>query len=153
MNKVICLSLFVFLALSCKSKPAKVKLTHWLQGTYVSDSNQGKVEEVWTHPERNVWLGKHKLYDQTNRLIEDYTIEIKEENDDLAMFVKWNDRDFMLPSKIIDFHEFEFVRDKDDGPHRIKIEKDGDKRFRRVHYNMVNGSNRIEIFEFTKIKN
>jgi len=152
MNKAFYLFLLITLAIACESKKPKVELTHWLQGTYVSDSNQGKVEEVWTHPERNVWLGKHKLYDHTNKLIEDYTIEIKNKNDDLAMFVKWNNRDFILPSKIIDLHEFEFVRDKDDGPHKIKIEKEGDNRFRRVHYNMVNGSNRIEIFEFSKIK-
>ena len=144
----------LFLAIStihCSEKKSTPVYDHWLTGTYESDSSDGHVVESWRRPNNSHWIGKQKVY-LNNEISSEQSFEIVKVDDDLVLKLKFEGNDYELNATQTDMNGFEFERDtEEDGPHRVKFEKTSNRTFRRVHYVNVNGRNRINMYDFTKI--
>lgn len=151
MKKFVFLVTILSITIQCQEKAKEPTLTHWLHGTYQSDSNEGEVIESWKHPKKEYWIAQQKVH-QNNSIIDEQELEIKIVDEVLSLLLTYEGQTYTLPSTKVDMNGFEFEREtEEDGPHRVKFEKTGSDTFRRVHYVYVDGRNRINMFDFSKI--
>ena len=153
MFKLFYPALCLLVLYSCKgSSSSDPVLTHWLNGTFQANSHDGLLEEVWSHPKRDLWKAERQIItsEQARKLP---PLEIKLINDNLSLVFPYQGNTYILPSRVVDMRNFEFQKEqKDNEPHRIKFEKTGDVDFRRTHYIQENGRNSIEPLEFKRVK-
>ena len=155
MKNILILFSLVLIIVQCDNKTSEKKpvLTHWLNGSYQAESSEGLVEETWEHPRKEYWVGLKKTF-QNNQVTSEQEFEIKIVDDVLSLVFQHEGNTITLPSTKADMTNFEFARPEDvEGPNRVKFEKTSDRSFRRVDYNIVNGRNRINMYDFKKIRN
>ena len=141
----------ITIAVQCSEKKSSAIYDHWLTGTFESDGSDGHVVESWKRPANSHWIGKQKAFLE-NQVTLEQSFEIEKLEDNLVLLLNYEGREYQLNAVKTDMNGFEFVRDsEEDGPHRVKFEKTSDKTFRRVHYVNINGRNRINMYDFTKI--
>lgn len=111
MKKLICVFLFVILAMSVFSQTIIEKL-NWIEGNWTTEKWGGTVEEYWSAPSGNSIIGMFRfIVDGKLRFSEHFTITEIDEN--LTLRLRHFDANFISWEEKEEYLEFRFVEMED----------------------------------------